>query len=124
MLHRLRGTVPGQVAIRANNDDWNSAFMLTDDAASSLSVFYGSTTRLTAQISGDTTGCSGVNDHAKDAVFSFDVVAPGALGAKLPVTLSTEGSRFDTVLSVLDHPPIAAESIGIDPVQRAVRVRV
>jgi hypothetical protein len=113
-LKRKRGTLPGQISVPATNDGWQAPYVLTDDAGNNLGTFYGSTAGMRSDVSAALAGC-GASDSAKDAIFRFDVVTD-APDEEATVRINTFGSRFETVVSVLDHPPIAVENEGVDPI--------
>jgi hypothetical protein len=104
------GTVPGQTAVPSDNDAWDDAFVLSNDAASSLASFFGTTGPLHADVPAELAGC-GVDAASKDAVFRFDVIAPGGSGATAHVVLSTEGSRFANAISVFNGLPEASQAL-------------
>jgi hypothetical protein len=102
------GTVPGATSIGVSNDDFGSAYALPGDAGSSLALYEGSTEALGADVDASLVGC-GADALAPDALFRFHVDAPA--GATVPVTLSTEGSAFPTVLAVLAQGASGVETL-------------
>ncbi len=71
--------------------------------------FEGDTSTAAADYAGSTVGC-GADSRAGDVLYSF------TLASKTQVSIDTEGSSFDTVLSLHDGLPSAASAItALDP---------
>jgi alpha-tubulin suppressor-like RCC1 family protein len=102
------GSGSGPIVVAPDNESWDTAFHLTDDAASELIVAVGDTTLQAADLPGDVVGC-GADTQAPDAVFSFDVASPSG---SADVHLSAAGTRFESVLSVFSDPPSMPEVLA------------
>lgn len=104
-LDMLLGPGPGAVAVPPTNESWDSAFHLSDDAATDLAVFTGSTRYMAPDLAGDAVGC-GADDRGSDAVFTFDVVSPSG---NSNVRFSMQGSTYPAALAVFSGPPAQIE---------------
>jgi alpha-tubulin suppressor-like RCC1 family protein len=109
-LGMLEGTTPGVTGVPSSSSDWGSAFALGSDAASTLSVLDGTTSSGADNVPASVIGCQ-ASDPANDAIFRFDVTAPGPPGSTARVAFSTQGSSLPTALAVFDAPVLPAQPL-------------